>query len=184
MNARILFSVAALLFTSTLGAQQNLVRLGALAQGFANHDREYTGITAGIESRISRHFTLGLDVDYFHSREAVGGQAGLEDIRNVWNVQPEFSFYLKESFRGFFLGGHLGYNKFNYRYEQDGNEVAPPQDTGPGSLVATGFTLGYSHALFGRIKMGFFAGGDYFFNPGRYGDGAKFRFGINLGYGF
>lgn len=184
MNTRILFSAVALMSTFTLCAQQNLVKLGGLAQGFANHDREYTGVTAGIESRISRHFTFGLDVDYFHSQEALGGQPEVEDIRNVWNVQPEFKFYISEAFKGFYLGGHLGYNILKYRYELNGNTIELPQNTGPGSLVATGFTLGFNHTLIGRIQMGLFAGGDYFFNPGRYGDGAKFRFGVNVGYRF
>lgn len=183
MNTRILFLATAMMYAFTLCAQQNLVKLGGVAQGFANHDREYAGITAGFESRISRHFTMGLDVDYFRSSEALSGQPEVLDVRNVWNVQPEFKFYLKEAFQGFYLGGHLGYNKFNYRYKLNGSNVEINANAGPASLVATGFTLGYSHTVYGRISMGLFAGGDYFFNPGRYGDGAKFRFGINIGYG-
>ncbi len=183
-KSKAILVIAPFFFTLCLSAQENLLKAGAVAQGFANHGREYTGLNLGFESRISRHFTFGLDIDYFHSREAVSSMPGVEDIRNVWNVQPEFKFYLREALQGFFLGGHLGYNKFNYRYEQDGRAVELAGDTGPSSLVATGFTLGYRHTVIGRIKMGFFAGGDYFFNPGRYGDGAKFRFGVNLGYGF
>jgi hypothetical protein len=103
----------------------------------------------GFETKIGKQTTFQLDVTASFWKSFRGSQ------EQFVIVTPEFRYYFREIFSGFYFGGHLGgtafeMQKFNYsntnRYQE-----------GFGYMI--GGTIGYQYKINDRFNAEFFIGG-------------------------
>lgn len=107
----------------------------------------------GVEVGVHKKMTIALDANY--NPFTFKGNRKMKH----WLVQPEYRYWLSETFKGHFFGAHLSAGTYNfgnlpfgsmkdYRYE--------------GNLFGGGFTYGYQWIASNRVNIGAEIGLGYF----------------------
>ncbi len=112
--------------TNQLDAQE--LRLTSATFALGEIPRSYNGVSLGLETSLSTHFTLGVDGSYAYN-SLKGG---------LWAIQPTVRFYFNDDHTGFYLGANTKLMKLNEL--DDRNEY-------PSHLYALGFDLGFKSRI-------------------------------------
>jgi hypothetical protein len=155
---------AALFSCPALLAQRNQISLSGTYGLLINDDRpdvrfDAIGVALGYEGKITKHFTLGGDLDWqfvepeltfvdpYFPLTAAPAPYSIE--RRQINVRPTLRYYFKRAFRGLYLGAFgtytyttvttSGYPKDDERYTQI--YVDPSDNLGVGGGLTYGFRL-------------------------------------------
>lgn len=104
----------------------------------------------GIETRLGNHFTFNVDLTASLWKEIKGKPyLGMQLI-------PEFRYYPKAAFNGFYVGGFTGMDAFRtskWNYS--------PSHVQDGVGICLGLSLGYELPIAKRWSMDFYAGGGW-----------------------
>lgn len=129
-----------------------------------NHpDKTFSGIggTVGLELKIKKHMTLGLDIDWqrFESEPAFAtpfiSSSGLPIVpytieRYQFNIRPAFRYYFSEAPRGLYAGVFATYSYLTITtagYPEDSGYFSGYKDPGDEFAPGLGLTYGY------RLKL-------------------------------
>lgn len=126
---------------------------------------EALGTSLGMELRIKKNLSLGLDVDWqsLESEPAIAEpfpQSGLPVAfytieRHQFNIRPTFRYYFKEAFQGLYAGAFFTYSYLtittaDFPENKPNNYFAvadPSDDFGAGAGLTYGFRLKLTPAL-------------------------------------
>jgi hypothetical protein len=163
-------------------AQQNSLGLGGAFQTFSNVpvEPEHIGLALTFENKMSKHFSSGVLAGFF-PKKLTDQDRALKYSRTLITFQPEIRFYLKEVFRGFFIGGNISYNHFSENYSKL-HGPSPDFISTPKNYLGFGFSLGFQSKISEKILWGIQASGSLVPNPGVVGSGSRFLAGTNFSY--
>lgn len=160
------FAFLMLLITSKLAAQNTQLSLsgtyGVVLDQFQNQDFNAIGLSLGVESKIAKRFSIGVDIDWQRLEselaiaEPYSGFFNLPNVaytinRHQFNFRPTFKYYFKRAFKGFYVGAFgtyslLSVNTSGYPKEP---EYLPQAFSNPAEdfFLGAGLTYGFSLKL-------------------------------------
>jgi hypothetical protein len=105
----------------------------------------------GVETNIGKKSTFQFDVlaSFWSSVNGVP--------REFCTITPEYRYFFKEKFNGFYVGGHIGGSIYNVQKWGPVYEGSDYREEGIGYFV--GATIGYEKKLNDRFMLDFFIGG-------------------------
>lgn len=182
MKVFLLFNLLILLSSFSIKAQQNSLGLGGAFQTYSNvpAEPEHIGPVLAFENKMSKHFSSGVLAGFF-PKKLTDHDGTVKYSRTLITVQPEIRFYLKEVFRGFFIGSNISYNHFSENYSKL-YDPSPGFISTPKDYFGFGFSLGVQSKISKKILWGFQASGSLVPNPGGVGSGSRFLANTNFSY--
>lgn len=159
-----LLAFLSFLMTANLAAQKNQLSLSGTignANGGYNPNSKYYyfGTALGYEATLSKHFTVGLDVDWqrFGSESEIAepltasGQPLVPYyvLQHQINLRPTVRFYLNQAFRGLYVGVFGAYSYLTIKtsgYPENASYL-PDIYTDPSDHSGGGFGVTYGYRL-------------------------------------
>jgi len=202
------FSILILLLafcTSNISAQKVQLSLsvtyGNVHDDYESKDFRAIGQALGFEAKLSRHFTLGGDLDWqrLKSEFAIASPysqvLGLPSLaysidRHQINVRPTVRYYFKRAFKGIYVGAFGNYSYLTIEtsnYPQDPGYL-PDLYTDPSDdfYYGAGLTYGFRLKLIGSLYASAFGSHQFSRNStykGRDQQDHQFGLGLNCVFG-
>lgn len=142
---KLIFTLALALPCFALQAQESekraqvRVHYSALAPVEWGTDHGYMGGGLGISGAMGKHWTINADFTWY-GRDITSGDGYID--RNIVDTRASVDFYFSRAYKGFFIGGVLGYTQINE--DLVGTSTSLPA---PDQLVPLGFQLGFNTSL-------------------------------------
>jgi hypothetical protein len=173
---------------------------GNVHDDYESKDFRALGVALGLELKVSRHFTLGGDLDWqrFESELAIASPysqvLGLPSLaysidRHQINVRPTLRYYFKRAFKGLYVGAFGNYSYLTIGtsdYPQDPGYL-PDLYTDPSDdfYYGAGLTYGFRLKLTGSLYASAYGSHQFSRNSTYKGrDQQDHQFGLGLNWVF